>query len=153
MREPTPKHVLWGREFFLLGPHPQHTKVPRQGVESELYLPAYVMATATWDPSHIYDLPQSSQQCQILNPLNKARDRTRILMDTSRVPYRWATNGNFQNMYFFAQIILNINSACRTVNQQLIKLANIANSSLTVPFITTMNVYSLKLQLLHGETF
>ena len=30
-------------------------------------------------------LHHSSQQRQILNPLSKARDRTRILMDTSRV--------------------------------------------------------------------
>ena len=37
----------------LLGPHTQHVKVPRLGVESELQLPAYTTATATWDPSYI----------------------------------------------------------------------------------------------------
>ena len=39
--------------FVFLGPHPQHTEVPRLGVESELQLPAYPTATATWDPSHV----------------------------------------------------------------------------------------------------
>ena len=33
------------------------------------------------------------QQLQILNPLSKARDRTRILMDTSRFINHWATTG------------------------------------------------------------
>jgi len=36
-------------------------------------------------PSQICDLYHSSLQCQILNPLSEARDRTRILMDTSHV--------------------------------------------------------------------
>ena len=36
-------------------------------------------ATATQDPSHICDLHHSAQQCQILNPLSKARDQTRNL--------------------------------------------------------------------------
>ena len=47
----------------------------------------YTTATATWDPSLIFQLYQSSWQCQILNPLNEARDQTRVLMDTSQVPY------------------------------------------------------------------
>ena len=36
--------------FVFLGLHPQHMEVPRQGVESELQLPAYTTAAATWDP-------------------------------------------------------------------------------------------------------
>ena len=35
--------------FVFLGPHPQHIKVPRLGVELELQLPAHVTATAAWD--------------------------------------------------------------------------------------------------------
>ena len=35
----------------------------------------------------------SSQQCQILNPLNKVRDWTHIFMNTSWVCYDWATMG------------------------------------------------------------
>ena len=45
-------------------------EVPRLGVESELQLPAYTTATVTRDPSLIFDLDPSSQQCWILNPLN-----------------------------------------------------------------------------------
>ena len=45
--------------------------------------PAYTTATATQNPSHVYDLHHSSRQCRILKPLSKARDRTCILMDTS----------------------------------------------------------------------
>ena len=48
------------------GPYVQHVEVPRLGVESELY-------------------HHSSQQCQILNPLSKARDRTCNLMVSSRI--------------------------------------------------------------------
>ena len=42
-------------------------------------------ATATPDPSHVYDLHHSSWQGQIPNPLSEARDRTHNLMDTSQV--------------------------------------------------------------------
>ena len=57
-----------------LGPLSQHMEVPRLGVESELEPLAYATATATQDPSHICDLHHSSWQCQIVNPLSKARD-------------------------------------------------------------------------------
>ena len=50
-----------------------------------LQLLAYATAIAMQDLSHICDLYHSSGQCQILKPLSKARDRTCILMDTSRV--------------------------------------------------------------------
>ena len=51
-------------------------EVPRLGVKSEIQMPAYTTAIATWDPSCICDLHHSSQQCQILNPLSEARGRT-----------------------------------------------------------------------------
>ena len=51
----------------------------------ELQLPAYTTGTAMPDLSRICDLNHSSRERQILNPLNGARDGTRILMDTSRV--------------------------------------------------------------------
>ena len=70
-----------------LGPLPRHMEVPRLGVESELQLLAYTTTTATWDLRHICDLHHSSRQRWILNPPNKARDRTRSLMDTSGVCY------------------------------------------------------------------
>ena len=68
-------------------------EVPRLGVQSELQLLVYTTATATWDPSHACDLHHSSQLCKILNPLSKARDWTQVLMDSSQVPYCWATMG------------------------------------------------------------
>jgi len=64
--------------FCFLELHPWHMKFPRLGVESELQLPAYTTTTATRDQSRICDLPHSSLQRQIINPLSKARDRTHI---------------------------------------------------------------------------
>ena len=72
--------------FVFLGPHLWHMKVPRLGIKSELPLPAYTTAVATPDPSCIWDLHCSLWQHQILNPLSKARDQTRILMDTMSGP-------------------------------------------------------------------
>ena len=51
-------------------------------VESELQRQAYTTAMVTPDPSCICDLCCSLWQCQILNPLNEARDWTCIRMDT-----------------------------------------------------------------------
>ena len=62
-------------------------EIPRLEVELELQLPAYTTATAMQHPSHVYDLHQSSQQSQILNPLSEVGDTTRILMDTSQICY------------------------------------------------------------------
>ena len=78
--------------FIFLEPHLQLIEVPRLGVESEMHLPAY--ATATQDLSHICDLHYSSGQLWILNPLNEARDRTCILMDTSWVHNSLSHNEN-----------------------------------------------------------
>ena len=88
--------------FFILlfeGPYLQHMEVPKLGVESELYLPAYAAATATRDPSRVCDLHDSSRQCQMLNPLSETGDRTHILMDTSRVRYLLSHNQN--SLYLF----------------------------------------------------
>ena len=57
-------------------------EVPRLGFKLELQLQAYTTATATQDPSRIWDLGHSSQQRWILNPPREARDRTHILADT-----------------------------------------------------------------------
>ena len=62
-------------------------EIPRLGMEWELQLLAYAAASATWDLSLVCDLHRSSQQCRILNPLSKAREQTRGLMDTSQVHY------------------------------------------------------------------
>ena len=73
--------------FFFLGPHPRYMEVSRLEVKSELQLLAYTTATATPDPSHVFDLHHSSQRHWILTPLSKARDQTCVLMDTSWVCY------------------------------------------------------------------
>ena len=62
-----------------------HSEVSRLGGRSELQLPVYTTGAAMWDLSHTCNLHHSSWQCWILNPLSKARDQTRILMDTSWV--------------------------------------------------------------------
>ena len=59
--------------FVFLGPHPQHMEGPRLGFKLELQLPSYVTATAMPDPTSVFDLHHSSQQCQILNPMSEAR--------------------------------------------------------------------------------
>jgi len=68
-----------------LGSHLWYREVPKLGMKSELELLVYTIATATQDPNSICSLHCCSQQCQILNPLNKARDWTLILMDTSQI--------------------------------------------------------------------
>ena len=65
---------------FFLGPHLRRMEVPRLGVWLELQLPVYATATATPDLSCVFGLHCSSQQLQILNPLNKTRDGTRNLV-------------------------------------------------------------------------
>ena len=69
--------------FFFLGSHQQHMEIPRLGVKSELWLPAYTTAIAMWDLSCICNLYHSLWQCWIPNPFIEARDRTRILLNPS----------------------------------------------------------------------
>ena len=69
-------------------------KFPRLGVELELQQLAYTTASATLDPSHVCALHHSSRQHGILNPPSRARDRTCILVDTSRVPNQPCHSGN-----------------------------------------------------------
>ena len=53
------------------------------------------------DLSCVCDLHCSSWQCQILNPLIRASDRTQILMDISQVRLCWATIGTPLLLFFF----------------------------------------------------
>ena len=75
--------------FAFSGLHLEHMEVPKLGNCH----PSYTTATAMPNPSHIFYLHHSSQQHQILNPLSRPRDRTHLLMDTSRVHYHQATVG------------------------------------------------------------
>ena len=65
-------------------------EVSRLGVESDLQLSVYTAATATPDLRRVCDLHHRSWQCQILNPLSEARDRTRNLMVPSWIHFRCA---------------------------------------------------------------
>ena len=64
---------------------PRHMEVPRLGVELELQLMASATATVTQDLICVCNLHHSSQQCWILNPLSKTRDRSYNLMVPSGV--------------------------------------------------------------------
>ena len=90
--------------FFVvfLGLHLGHMEVPRRGVESELQLLAYAIATAMPDLSRICNLHHSSQHLQILNPLREAGDGTLILMDTSQIRFCCTTTGTLKSkpVYF-----------------------------------------------------
>ena len=55
---------------------------------------AYTTTTATVDLGQIFDLCHSFQQPWIFNPLSEARDRTWILVDTSRGLNPLSHNGN-----------------------------------------------------------
>ena len=67
---------------------------PRLGVALELQLLVFAtVATATQDLSCMCELPRSSRQCRIPNPLSEARDQTCILRDTSGIRCCFATKG------------------------------------------------------------
>ena len=91
----TAKYANSGESFFFLfRATPAAYESSWAGVRFELQLPAYTTATAMLDLSQICDLYQSLWQRRILNPVSKAWDRTRILMDTSRVLNALSHNGN-----------------------------------------------------------
>ena len=90
--------------FCFLGPHLQHMEVPRVGVESEPQQPAYVIATATRDPSLICNLHHSSQQCRILNPLRPGMEPASswILVGFISTTPQWELpRWSFYSTYFF----------------------------------------------------
>ena len=62
--------------FAFLGLYPLHMEIPRLGVELELQLPAYTIATAMLDLSHICNL-----SCH-LQPTEQGQDQTHICMAT-----------------------------------------------------------------------
>ena len=62
-------------------------EVPRLGVKLELQMLDFATATATQDPSRACDLHHRSWLSRVLNPLSKAGDRTRVLMDANQVCY------------------------------------------------------------------
>ena len=75
-------------------------EVPGLGVKLQLQLPIYTTATSTPDMSCVCNLHHSSRQCRILNPLSKARDRTRNLMVPGRIRFHCATTGTLRQNQF-----------------------------------------------------
>ena len=61
---------------------------------------AYTRDTATWDLSHILKLHYISWQCQILNPLSKARNQTHSLFVPSHINEPLSHNGNSGNLLY-----------------------------------------------------
>ena len=90
--------------FVFLGPHPRHMEVLRVGAEMEPWPLSYTTATATQDPSCIFDLHHSSQQRWILNPLSEVRDGTCVLVDASQIHVRRATTGTPGASFFRLQV-------------------------------------------------
>ena len=72
----------WVISFSFLGLNLWDMEVPGLGVESELQLLAYTLATATRDLSRIWHLHRSLWSFQTPKLLSEARDRTCILMDS-----------------------------------------------------------------------
>ena len=96
--------------FSFLGPHLWHMKFPRLGVELKLQPLATATATARPDVSHICNLHHSSQQCWILNPLTKARNRTRNLIVTRLIHFCCATRETpLYYVYSNSQYFLSLN--------------------------------------------
>ena len=62
----------------------------------------HTTATAMQDSSLVCDLHHTSRQCRIPNPLSKARDGTRNLVNTSRIHFYCASVGtpNFIFLFF-----------------------------------------------------
>ena len=72
--------------FFLFTAAPAAYGSSQAGSPTGAAAEASATATAILDPSHICNLHHSLQQCQILNPLSKARDQTHILTETMLGP-------------------------------------------------------------------
>ena len=68
-------------------------EVPRLGVQLELQLLAYAIATAMQGTSRVCDLHHSSCQCRLGNPQSKARDQTHKLMVPSQICFCCAMTG------------------------------------------------------------
>ena len=69
------------------------TPAPHGRSHARGWIRAYTTATATWDPSHVFNLYHRSWQHWIPDPLSEARDRTHILMDTSWICFHCTTTG------------------------------------------------------------
>ena len=72
-------------------------EIPRLRAELELQMLAYTTATAMQDQSHIWDLQHSSWQRWILNPLNKLKAQTCLLLDV----VQWTLSHDWNSFFSF----------------------------------------------------
>ena len=72
--------------FFLFTATPTAYGTPWARIQIRVAVAVYTTAKATRDPRRICNLCHSLWQCQILNPLSKARDGTHILKETMLEP-------------------------------------------------------------------
>ena len=94
--------------FCFLGPNSRPMEVARLEVKLKLQLRACTTATtATWELSHICSPHHRSGQCRIPDLLNEVRDRTHILMDTSRICFH-ATMGTLGQCFKETQCLANL---------------------------------------------
>ena len=104
--------------FFFLRLHLWHMEVPTIGSESELQVPAYTTTIATPYPGHVCNLHHSSQQCQILNPLNEARDLHPHGYESGLFTLNY--NGNFQEWWLTLNLkftdVYSVKNRCISVN-------------------------------------
>ena len=98
--------------FFFLGPHLWHMDIPRPGVELELQLPAYATATATGNPSCSCNPHHSPWQRQITESLSKARCRTCMLRDATRIYSCCATAGTPLFFFFLIEFVTGLKTMC-----------------------------------------
>ena len=96
--------------FCILGLYLWHMEVPRLRVKSELQLPTYTTATATWDPSCICDLTTAHSNARSLT--HGARPGINPASSWILVGFvtHWATTGTphwvFSSTYYYSEIHL-----------------------------------------------
>ena len=84
------------------------TPVAYGGSQAKDLIGATATATVTWDLSRVYDPHHSSWQCQILNPLSEARNRTHNPMVPSWIRFHFTTTGtpdNIQFIHYYLSVI------------------------------------------------
>ena len=112
-------------KFFLFRAAPAVYGSSQVGIKLELHLLVYATAVEMTDLSHIHNLCCSLWQWQILNPLNKARDWTCILMDTN-----WVLNPLSHNWNSYFWILLEIKSLSLISIKKVASYTVLINNSL-----------------------
>ena len=85
--------------FFFLQLYLQHVQVPRLGVESKLQLPAYTIATATLDLSHIWTYATVHGNARSLTYWARPGIKTASSQTLCQVPNPLSQNGNSPSFF------------------------------------------------------